>query len=270
LIDARGISVDFVYLAARDQNIKRSAMNRAMRRREQQRVVNALREVDFRVGDGERLGLLGANGAGKTTLLRVIAGVLMPTQGRMWVSGRVLSLLGGANLGLDPEASGRENAETLGIQLGLRGQEVNRVANEAIEFSGLGARISDPVYTYSSGMMARLRFSVITGLRPEVLVLDEGIGAADAAFAQRAADRMASFVQGSGSVVIASHSLGLLRATCNRGMVLEAGSVAYEGTLGGAERAYMQSVGSTLMSSTSVGSTSVGSTSVGGAVTSPA
>ncbi len=246
MIDARGISVDFEYLAARDQNIKRSTMNMFLRRREQRRVVSALRDVEFRVGDGERLGLLGANGAGKTTLLRIIAGVLMPTQGRMWVTGRVLSLLGGANLGLDPEASGRENAETLGIQLGLRGREVFRVASEAIEFSGLAARIDDPVYTFSSGMMARLRFSVITGLRPEVLVLDEGIGAADAAFAQKAAERMESFVQGSGSVVVASHSLGLLRATCNRGLFLDAGSVAYAGTLGGAERAYLQSVAATV------------------------
>jgi ABC-type polysaccharide/polyol phosphate transport system ATPase subunit len=154
----------------------------------------------------------------------------------------VLALLGGANLGLDQEASGRENAETLGIQLGLRGNEIRRVADEAIEFSGLGSRIGDPVYTYSSGMAARLRFSVITGLRPEILVLDEGIGAADAEFALRAADRMTAFVEGSGCVVIASHSLGLLRSTCNRGLVLSGGSVAYDGSLGGAERAYLQAI----------------------------
>lgn len=219
------VTVEYRLLSPLDYNLKRRILKFAQRNQDNQRTVKALDNVSLFLNDGDRLGILGHNGAGKTTLLHVLAGVLPPTEGEYYLKGRALGLLGGSEMGLDQEASGRQNIVSIGISLGENIDYMYSLLDEIIEFSGLGNRIEDPVYTYSSGMSARLRFSTLTALRPQVLVIDEGIGAADSEFAKKAERRLSSFMDSAGIMVLASHNTNLLKDFCNRGIVLQDGKI---------------------------------------------
>lgn len=219
------ITVEYRILSPLDYNLKRRILKFAQGSQDRQRSIKALNDVSLFLNDGDRLGILGLNGAGKTTLLHVLAGVLPPSEGEYYLKGRVLGLLGGAELGLDQEASGRQNIVSIGISLGENIDYMHSLVEEILEFSGLGKRIDDPVFTYSSGMSARLRFATLTALRPKVLVIDEGIGAADSDFAKKAERRLSSFMDSAGIMVLASHNLNLLREFCNRGIVLHDGKI---------------------------------------------
>ncbi len=193
--------------------------------------IDALSGIDLDVPEGSRLGLVGANGAGKSTLLAIMAGVLPPTSGIVEMHGRVLALLGGASEGLDQEATGRDNVVSLGVQLGETPAAMRRRVDGVTEFSGLAARIDHPVYSYSTGMQARLRFSILTSLRPDILLLDEGLGTADAEFAHRADVRLREFMSSAGIVVLASHGDALLRSQCDTAVWLDQGRVREQGEL---------------------------------------
>ena len=143
----------------------------------------------------------------------------------------MLALLGGASEGLDQEATGRDNIVSLGVQLGETPAAMRRRIDDVTEFSGLAARIDHPVYSYSTGMQARLRFSILTSLRPDILLLDEGLGAADAEFAQRADERLREFMSSAGIVVLASHGDDLLRSQCDTAVWLDQGRVRDQGGL---------------------------------------
>jgi ABC-type polysaccharide/polyol phosphate transport system ATPase subunit len=174
---------------------------------------------------------VGPNGAGKSTLLSLMAGILAPTTGQVYVEGRVLALLGGAGAGLELEASGLDNIVNLGVQLGESAAAMRGRIEEVVDFSGLATRIGDPVYTYSSGMQARLRFSTLTSLSPDVLLLDEGLGTADAAFAHKAQARLESFMSGVGIVILASHAEQMLRDSCTTALWLQAGQLTMQDDL---------------------------------------
>jgi ABC-type polysaccharide/polyol phosphate transport system ATPase subunit len=199
-------------------------------RRAGQHVITALSDFSIAVPQGARIGIVGPNGSGKSTLLAVMAGVLVPTRGAAITHGRVTALLGSPGLGLDPNMTGVENAITLGVRLGETRRAMKVRINDIRDFSGLGSRMDDPVYTYSSGMNARLRFSTITCLSPDVLVLDEGIGTADQAFAEHAAARMDEFALSASTLVMASHNQQLLEAFCNQLIRLEARDAYIGGT----------------------------------------
>jgi ABC-type polysaccharide/polyol phosphate transport system ATPase subunit len=216
---------------SRDYNLKRQMIDAARRRASAPQVIKALSGVSLEISEGVRLGLVGANGAGKSTLLAVIAGLLPPTRGRVEVDGRVLALLGAASAGLDLEASGRDNIVTMGLQLGETPAAMRARIDEITEFSGLPKRIDHAVHTYSSGMQARLRFSILTSLRPDVLVIDEGIGMADAEFSERAGDRLAEFMSAAGILVMASHSEALISQYCDSAVWLDQGVVRATGTV---------------------------------------
>lgn len=226
------VTVRHELLLVRDYNLKRR-MVKTVRpgRRERPDHVLALDGVSLHVEPGTRLGVMGANGAGKSTLLSVMAGLLAPTSGRVWIDGTVLPLLGGSGAGLDYEATGASNVIELGILLGESKHAMESRLDEIAEFSGLGERFFSPVYTYSSGMAARLRFSVITVLRPDILLMDEGMGTADAAFSLRARDRLRDFFDAAGILVMASHSAGALRAQCTEGLWLHEGRVMLRGPI---------------------------------------
>jgi ABC-type polysaccharide/polyol phosphate transport system ATPase subunit len=228
-IHLRDVNAQYQLLTVRDYNLKRALVDMTARKREVPPSIDALRCVSADLAEGTRLGLIGANGAGKSTMLAVMAGLLPPTSGTVRVDGRVLALLGGASAGLDQEASGRANVVSLGVQLGENPVSMRRRIDEVVDFSGLEDRIDHPVYSYSTGMQARLRFSVLTSLRPDVLLIDEGIGTADAQFSERAGERLRTFVAEAGVVVLASHGDELLRQQCDQVLWLDRGVVRARG-----------------------------------------
>ena len=174
--------------------------------------------------------LVGHNGAGKSTLLRVLAGVYQPDTGSVRIDGKVSPLLNAAP-GLDLEDSGYENIKTCGMYLGMSADEVDSKLPEIAEFSELGEYLDLPIRTYSSGMLTRLCFAIATAIDPDVLLLDEGIAAGDARFASRAETRMQALIERTRILVLASHSEGLLRTMCNRGVLLEKGRVVAVGPI---------------------------------------
>jgi ABC-type polysaccharide/polyol phosphate transport system ATPase subunit len=186
--------------------------------------VIALRDVSFELGAGDRLGLIGANGAGKTTLLKILAGIYDPTEGRIEVSGRRDSLFN-INLGFRREATGRRNIVLRGLINGWTMSEIEAKMSEIIAFSELGDFIDVPFKAYSQGMAARLAFSVATALEPEILLMDEWIGAGDPRFQAKAKERMSQIAAKAGIIVLASHNHELLKKTCNKFLELDAGQV---------------------------------------------
>lgn len=190
--------------------------------------VRALSNINFSISDGDSLGIIGHNGSGKTTLLKVIAGIYEPTKGNISVDGKISSMID-LSLGLDPSLTGRENVVTLGRMRGFSTSFINDKINDIIEFSGLESYIDLPVKIYSSGMAARLVFSVVTLFEPDILVFDEWIGTGDADFMLKATKRLDDLVAQARSVVIATHSHSLVQSMCNKLLVLDGGKQIYFG-----------------------------------------
>jgi len=186
--------------------------------------VKALDAVSFELKPGDRLGLTGSNGSGKTTLLKVLYGVYEPTSGCVKIDGRVDALFN-INLGFRREASGRRNITLRGLINGWTKDEIEERVEQIIGFSELGDFIDLPFKTYSQGMAARLAFSIATSFDPEILLMDEWIGAGDADFQEKARTRMQELSEKAGIVVLASHNRNLLKKTCNKMIGLEAGQL---------------------------------------------
>lgn len=187
-------------------------------------VVRALENLTFSIKDGDRVGLLGHNGAGKSTLLRLLSGVYAPSSGYAHISGDIGSLID-ISLGIDPEATGRENIYLRGGLLGMGRSEINSQIEEIIEFSELGDFVDMPLRTYSTGMHLRLAFAVSTIVRPEILLMDEWLSVGDEGFKHKAEMRMTDLVKSTNILVIASHSRELVLRTCNRVIWLEHGKI---------------------------------------------
>jgi lipopolysaccharide transport system ATP-binding protein len=192
-------------------------------------VVNALNDISFEFKEGEKIALLGHNGAGKTSLLRMLSGVYHPTSGEANIHGEVGSLID-LSLGIDNEATGRENIFIRGALLGLKKTEIDNKIDEIIEFSELGDFIDMPVRTYSSGMHLRLAFAVSTIVRPEILLMDEWLSVGDENFKHKAEVRLKSLVASTKILVIATHSRKLAETTCNRAIWLEHGKIKMDGS----------------------------------------
>lgn len=233
LIEFQDVNVDFPIYNADGRSLKKHLMRVAtggqLGADEQGRViVRALEGLSFTLRDGDRVGLLGHNGAGKSTLLRLLGGVYEPSSGVARVQGEVGSLLD-ISLGIDPEATGRENIYVRGGLLGLKRADVTRQLDEIAEFSELGDFIDMPVRTYSTGMHMRLAFAVSTVVRPEILLMDEWLSVGDEGFKHKAEARMAEVVQSTNILVIASHSKELIMRTCNRVLWLKHGRLCMDG-----------------------------------------
>jgi ABC-type polysaccharide/polyol phosphate transport system ATPase subunit len=191
-------------------------------------IVRALDGVSLSVRHGDQLGILGNNGAGKSTMLRVLAGIYEPTQGSIRIEGQVSPLLTTAP-GLAMEDTGYENIVTCGLLLGMTRDEIERKLPEIEAFTELSGHLSLPVRTYSSGMLVRLGFAIATAIDPEILLLDEGLGAGDARFAVRAAERVKALIQRSSIMVLASHSDRLISQMCKRAILLDHGRLIADG-----------------------------------------
>lgn len=200
-------------------------------------VIKGLQNITLKIEPGERVGLVGHNGAGKTTLLRLLSGIYYPTQGQARITGDCVSLIN-IGLGIDPEATGRENILLRGVMMGMHPAEMNAKTEEIIDFTGLGDFIDMPFRTYSSGMQMRLAFAVSTGVRPQILVLDEWLSVGDEEFKERAERRMRELVSASEILILASHSRELLLANCTRLIWLDHGQVRMDGNPADVVKAY--------------------------------
>lgn len=182
----------------------------------------ALRDVSFEVHAGEVFGIVGRNGAGKTTLLKVIARVLQPSEGRVVVRGLVAPLLG-LGAGFNDELTGRENVFLSGATLGFPYRDMQARFDGIVDFAGLGDFIDAPVRTYSTGMRARLGFSIATDVRPDVLLMDEIMSVGDVEFKDKCEQRIEEFRGSGATVLLVSHSLETISALCTRGVLLVRG-----------------------------------------------
>ncbi|MGO8799926.1 MAG: ABC transporter ATP-binding protein [Roseiarcus sp.] len=209
-------------MSLRNQLVSISTGGRMARRDGGIVTVMALDGVTLDLKDGDRLGLVGHNGSGKTTLLRTMAGIFKPAKGRLSVEGRVSSFFG-LGAGVDPELSGYENIVRMSMLLGKKLAEAEAAIPDIEEFTELGNFLSLPVRTYSAGMQTRLTFAVATAAHPEILLVDEVIGAGDAEFQAKARTRMNNFIEKSSIFVLASHSPELIQSLCNKICRLEHG-----------------------------------------------
>lgn len=189
----------------------------------------ALKDINFKVEQGDVVGIIGRNGAGKSTLLKLLSRVTAPTTGTIRARGRIASLLE-VGTGFHPEMTGRENIYMNGSIMGMSRAEITRKLDEIVDFSGCERYLDTPVKRYSSGMTVRLGFAIAAHLEPEILVVDEVLAVGDAEFQKKAIGKMQDVSKGEGrTVLFVSHNMGAVKNLCKRGIVLNQGQVAFDG-----------------------------------------
>ncbi len=201
----------------------------------------ALRDFSLSVSEGDVVGIVGSNGAGKSTLLKLLSRITPPTTGRVWLKGRVGSLLE-VGTGFHLELTGRENVQLSGAILGMRRQEIRRRFDEIVEFAELGEFIDTPVKRYSTGMYLRLAFAVAAHLDPEILLVDEVLAVGDARFQAKCLARMNEAAKAGRTVLFVSHNSAALQHLCTRGVLLEKGRLTATGTITEIIERYLQNI----------------------------
>lgn len=184
--------------------------------------IRALEDLSFTIEDGDRVGLVGHNGAGKSTLLRTLGGIYSPSKGDVKVDGKISTIFQ-LGAGLDTELSGYENIIRMGMFFGASRAEAISFIPDIEAFTDLGNFLSVPVHTYSAGMLTRLTFAIATATKPEILLIDEVLGAGDAMFQQKAKDRLENIIKSAKIFVLASHSEDMINLYCNRTLHFEHG-----------------------------------------------
>ena len=228
-INLRDVSVSFPVIRP-ERSLKWMIADLMAGRKDKKKLerFNALQNVNLHIEHGERVGIIGRNGAGKSTLLKVMAGIYPPTGGEANASGRICPLFEFAT-GFEMDLSGLENIRIRCMLLGMSNEEIDEKLPSIGEFSELGDFLNYPVRTYSGGMFIRLAFSISTSADPEILLLDEVMGAGDKDFAAKAQKRMFEFIERGSLVVYVSHSLGILSDVCSRIILLEHGRIIMDG-----------------------------------------
>ncbi|WP_139361377.1 MULTISPECIES: ABC transporter ATP-binding protein [unclassified Mycobacterium] len=233
--------VEFPIFDAKSRSLKKAFLGKAGgaigRNESNVVVIEALRDITLSLKEGDRIGLVGHNGAGKSTLLRLLSGIYEPTRGSSSIQGRVAPVFD-LGVGMDPEISGYENIIIRGMFLGQTRQQMQDKVDEIADFTELGEYLSMPLRTYSTGMRVRLAMGVVTSIDPEILLLDEGIGAVDAEFMKKARVRLQQLVERSGMLVFASHSNEFLARLCNTAMWIDHGTIKMSGGIEDVVRAY--------------------------------
>lgn len=202
----------------------------------------AVNDVSFKIHRGESVALFGKNGAGKSTILKMITGVSFPTEGKIEVKGRVSALLE-LTSGFDPEFTGRENIYLKGQLLGLKDTEIKELEQEIIDFAELDEYIDQPVRTYSSGMKARLGFSINVNIRPEILIVDEALSVGDEEFKNKCINKVNEIVnQENVTLLFVTHSTAMAKEFCKRGIFMKKGRVIYDGDINETIKEYEKTV----------------------------
>jgi ABC-2 type transport system ATP-binding protein len=240
-VSTRNAWVEFPIFDAKSRSLKKAFLGKAGgtigRNTSNVVVIEALRDITLSLNTGDRVGLVGHNGAGKSTLLRLLSGIYEPTRGSATVTGRVAPVFD-LGVGMDPEISGFENIIIRGMFLGQTRKQMAAKVDEIADFTELGDYLSMPLRTYSTGMRVRLAMGVVTSIDPEILLLDEGIGAVDAEFMRKARTRLQDLVARSGILVFASHSNEFLAQLCKTAMWIDHGTIKMAGGIEDVVRAY--------------------------------
>ncbi|WP_051161317.1 galactan export ABC transporter ATP-binding subunit Wzt/RfbE [Nocardia brevicatena] len=240
-IETRSAWVEFPIFDAKSRSLKKAFLGKAGgaigRNQSDVVVVEALRDITLSLKEGDRVGLVGHNGAGKSTLLRLLSGIYEPSRGSARIRGRVAPVFD-LGVGMDPEISGYENIIIRGLFLGQTRRQMLSKIDEIAEFTELGEYLSMPLRTYSTGMRVRLAMGVVTSIDPEILLLDEGIGAVDAEFMKKARLRLQELVARSGILVFASHSNEFLAQLCDTALWIDHGQIRLRGGIEEVVRAY--------------------------------
>ncbi|PAV06432.1 teichoic acid ABC transporter ATP-binding protein [Methanobacterium bryantii] len=200
----------------------------------------ALKSISFEVKKGDRVGIIGLNGAGKSTLLKIISGVMKPTEGSVKIKGKIVPLLE-LGAGFDSNYTGRENIFLNGAMLGYTKEFLEEKFDEIVEFSEIGKFIDVPLKNYSSGMRARLGFSIATLMEPEILILDEVLSVGDAKFKKKSEKRIMSLFDKGVTVLFVSHSIHQVKRLCNKAIWLEKGKLIMQGDVEEVCEAYSKS-----------------------------
>jgi ABC-type polysaccharide/polyol phosphate transport system ATPase subunit len=240
VVELREISLKFVSYSDKQYSLKRSAIDLVLRR-DAPPVSNefwALRDVNLQMFKGERVGILGFNGAGKSTLLRLLARIYTPTRGQMAVRGSVAPLIE-MGAGFNPELSGYDNILLNGAMLGIKPRDMKKKVEGIYDFTGLREFADLPLKYYSSGMYAKLAFAIATEVDPEILLIDEALGAGDVIFLDRAKERINQLLERSNLVVIVSHDLISLSKMCTRGIWMHEGQVRVDASISEALHEYL-------------------------------
>jgi ABC-type polysaccharide/polyol phosphate transport system ATPase subunit len=232
LVELRDVSLRFINYADKQQSLKRAVLDLVLRRASPAPVTEfwALRDISLRIEHGERIGIVGGNGAGKSTLLRLLARIYPPTSGTVEVRGNVAPLIE-MGAGFNPELSGFDNILLNGAMLGFRRDQMLAKVEGIHEFTGLREFADLPLKYYSSGMYMRLAFAIATEIDPEILIIDEALGVGDAAFQDRAKERIKSLLARSHAVILVSHDMKTLSQLCTRGLWMRQGQLVADGPI---------------------------------------
>ena len=222
-----GVSVSYRVPKEKLSGIKEFAI-RWLQRRLQYDQFWALQSIDCMVEKGEVFGVIGRNGAGKSTMLKIIARILHPTRGRMISQGRIAPFLE-LGTGFHPELTGKENIFLNGALLGFSRKEMNTHLDDMISFAGIGDFIDAPIRTYSTGMIARLGFSVATTIRPDILLIDEVLSVGDSSFQEKCIERMNGFRDRGTTIILVSHDLNMVESFCEHAIWLDHGEIMMAG-----------------------------------------
>jgi lipopolysaccharide transport system ATP-binding protein len=222
----KNISLEFPILETKHRSIRHQILNFSFQqnRGESNKTFKALKNISFELLSGDRLAILGENGAGKTTLLRLLSDVYAPSNGEIEKNGKCISFID-LIMGMNFEASGRENILIRGILHGLTIKEINRLENQIIEFSGLSEFIDRPIKVYSTGMLMRLGFSIITSIKSDFIIMDEWLSTGDEGFQRKAEQKLLNIIDSSHILILATHSQELVSKICNKIIKLEHGEV---------------------------------------------
>lgn len=238
-IKFNNVSLRFRVYTDKGISIKEALINSLKKRKYSEMVKEfwVLRNLTFSINSGERVGIIGNNGAGKSTLLKMISRIYEPTEGEIISNGQVVPLIE-LGAGFNPELTGRENIYLNGAVLGHTKEEMRKLEKNIVEFSELSEFIDIPIKYYSTGMYARLAFSVATEINPEILIIDEIFAGGDINFVDRAVQRINNLIDSAKIVIMVSHSLDLIRDMCNRCIVVADHGIVFDGDVEDAIRFY--------------------------------
>ncbi|MBW2172906.1 MAG: ATP-binding cassette domain-containing protein [Deltaproteobacteria bacterium] len=240
VVKARNVGVKYSLMGSKNRNAGGSNKGKKVWRKRKADFW-ALRDVNFTVNEGDVVGIIGANGAGKTTLCRVLSGILKSDQGEVSVDGDITALLS-LGAGFNYQLTGKDNVYLNGMMLGIPKRKLKNVYGDIVEFSEIEKFMDQPVKNYSSGMRARLGFSIAASLRPDVFIIDEALSVGDMSFYEKASAKIQELMECAKAVIVVTHNMTFVETVCTRALWLDEGTIRFDGSPEEAVETYRESV----------------------------